>query len=168
MIVKKDPPYKTLPNGNLLFVDNQGVNYVVPPEQYTGRMAGARPSVYLPEGMSTEQRGRNFEHLMNHLQAMKEWDDGGRQTPQPYRFEYSMRPRSQKAPELDMSLRSTLSAEDMGPKMKPQLIMKANPQMRTGQEPSYYKVWDDNRKQWTTRPVEPEELNYYRQKNRRQ
>lgn len=49
---------------------------------------------------------------------------------------------------------------------QPELIMRANPRMKTGEEPNYYKVWDDKRKQWTTRPVEPEELDRYRRQNR--
>lgn len=49
---------------------------------------------------------------------------------------------------------------------KPELMMRSNPRMRTGQEPNYYKVWDNKRKQWTTRPVEPEELERYRKENK--
>jgi len=53
------------------------------------------------------------------------------------------------------------------PGKQPELIMRTNQGMRTGQEPNYYKVWDDKGKQWSTRPVEPEELDRYRRKNKR-
>lgn len=67
--------------------------------------------------------------------------------------------------EVDKRLRPmTVLKEEKG--REPELIMRANPRMRTGEEPNYYKVWDDKRKQWTTRPVEPEELERYRRQNR--
>jgi len=50
------------------------------------------------------------------------------------------------------------------PQDKKQLIMKANPRMRTGQEPNYYVIKDGNRMRMV--PVEEEELQYYRNKNR--
>lgn len=53
------------------------------------------------------------------------------------------------------------------PGKQPELIMRTNQGMRTGQEPNYYKVWDDKGKQWSTRPVEPEELDRYRKENKR-
>jgi hypothetical protein len=49
---------------------------------------------------------------------------------------------------------------------KTELIMKSNPNMRTGQEPNYYKVWNEKSKSWKRRDVEPEELDYYRKENR--
>lgn len=67
--------------------------------------------------------------------------------------------------ERDMSLRPMMVRKQQKGR-QPELIMRSNPRMRTGQEPNYYKVWDDKRKQWTTRPVEPEELQYYRKRNR--
>lgn len=50
------------------------------------------------------------------------------------------------------------------PKVDKELIMRANQDMRTGQEPNYYVIKDGNRKR--VRPVEEEELLYYRDKNR--
>ena len=50
------------------------------------------------------------------------------------------------------------------PSLKKELIMRTNPNMRTGQEPNYYVVKDGNRKR--VQPVEQEELDYYREKNR--
>lgn len=50
------------------------------------------------------------------------------------------------------------------PSLKKELIMRTNPNMRTGQEPNYYVVKDGNRKR--VQPVEQEELDYYREKNK--
>jgi len=50
------------------------------------------------------------------------------------------------------------------PKLKKELIMRNNPRMRTGQEPNYYIVKDGNRTRMI--PVEDEELQYYRSKNK--
>ena len=50
------------------------------------------------------------------------------------------------------------------PQVQKELIMSANPRMRTGQEPNYYLIKDGNRKR--VRPVEEEELQYYRTQNR--
>tara|TARA_B100000963_G_scaffold348304_1_gene355649 strand:- start:699 stop:1409 length:711 start_codon:yes stop_codon:yes gene_type:complete len=50
------------------------------------------------------------------------------------------------------------------PQAQKELIMRSNPRMRTGQEPNYYLIKDGNRKR--VRPVEEEELQYYRTQNR--
>jgi hypothetical protein len=50
------------------------------------------------------------------------------------------------------------------PELEKELMMRANPRMRTGQEPSYYIIKEGNRR--VVRPVEEEELQYYRSKNR--
>lgn len=50
------------------------------------------------------------------------------------------------------------------PELEKELMMRLNPRMRTGQEPSYYIMKDGNRR--VMRPVEEEELQYYRSKNR--
>jgi len=47
-----------------------------------------------------------------------------------------------------------------------ELMYKLNANMRTGQEPDKYKVWDEKGKKWSMRDVEPEELEYYRNKNK--
>ena len=47
-----------------------------------------------------------------------------------------------------------------------ELMYKLNANMRTGQEPYKYKVWDEKGKKWSMRDVEPEELEYYRNKNK--
>jgi hypothetical protein len=67
--------------------------------------------------------------------------------------------------ELDMNLRPMRVIRSTG--RKPQRMMRSNPNMRTGQEPNYDVIWDEKRKQWTTRPIEPEELDYYRRENLR-
>ena len=51
------------------------------------------------------------------------------------------------------------------PRIEKELIMRANPGMRTGQEPGYYVIKDDGKKN-RVRPVENEELQYYRTQNR--
>ena len=50
------------------------------------------------------------------------------------------------------------------PQVEKELIMRTNPRMRTGQEPNYYIIKDGERNR--VRPVESEELQYYRGKNR--
>ena len=50
------------------------------------------------------------------------------------------------------------------PQLEKELIMRANPRMRTGQEPNYYIIKGGERNR--VRPVEEEELQYYRNKNR--
>jgi len=52
------------------------------------------------------------------------------------------------------------------PGRQPELIMKSSNRTRTGQEPNYYRVWDDKDKQWKMRPVEPEELDFYLRENK--
>lgn len=84
----------------------------------------------------------------------------------PVRHMYPIEKKGLPEYEPDMELKPLFQIKKQG--REPELIMKPNPQMRTGQEPNYYRVWDDNRRQWSTRPVEPEELDYYRQQNRRQ
>ena len=66
--------------------------------------------------------------------------------------------------ELDMNLRPMQPIKSTG--RQPRRVMRPNPRMRTGQEPSYDVIWDDRRKQYVTRPIEPEELEYYRRQNR--
>jgi hypothetical protein len=66
--------------------------------------------------------------------------------------------------ELDMNLRPMRVIRSTG--RMPRRVMRSNPNMRTGQEPNYDVIWDEKRKQWTTRPIEPEELDYYRRKNK--
>lgn len=83
----------------------------------------------------------------------------------PFRLEYMIRPRMPETPELDKTLRPMMAVKRKEGR-KPELIMRPNDQMQTGQEPNYYKVWDEGRKQWSTRPVEPEELDRYRRENR--
>jgi hypothetical protein len=51
------------------------------------------------------------------------------------------------------------------PKVDKELIMRANQAMRTGQEPNYYIIKDGGGRK-RVRPVEEEELLYYRDKNR--
>jgi len=51
-------------------------------------------------------------------------------------------------------------------KRNTELMYKLNANMRTGQEPDKYKVWDEKGKKWSMRDVEPEELEYYRNKNK--
>jgi hypothetical protein len=160
-------PYKTMENGMLLFTDNSGIQYSVSPDQWSGKVyESGRPAVYLPENISEGQRDRNFQHLVRYLGEMEDWEKSGRQGERPFRFEYMMRSRTPETPELDRNLKPmSVVKEKKG--RGPQLIMRSNPNMKTGQEPNYYKVWDEKRKQWSTRPVEPEELEYYRNKNRR-
>ena len=157
--------YKEMEDGNLLFTDNKGIEYVVSPDQWAGRVYdNGRPAVYYPEDISAEQDERNFQSLIRNTEKRKEWEEGGRQGKPPFRFDYSLRPRRPESSELDKSLKPTMSVVSKQGR-KPELIMKSNPQMKTGQEPDYYKVWDNKRKQWSTRPVEPEELDRYRNKN---
>lgn len=66
--------------------------------------------------------------------------------------------------ERDMSLRPMQPIKSTG--RQPRRVMRPNPRMRTGQEPNYDVIWDDRRKQYVTRPIEPEELEYYRRQNR--
>lgn len=66
--------------------------------------------------------------------------------------------------ERDMNLRPMQPIKSTG--MQPRRVMRPNPRMRTGQEPNYDVIWDDRRKQYVTRPIEPEELEYYRRQNR--
>lgn len=51
------------------------------------------------------------------------------------------------------------------PRIEKELIMRANPGMRTGQEPGYYVIKDEGKRN-RVRPVENEELQYYRTQNR--
>jgi len=46
-----------------------------------------------------------------------------------------------------------------------ELMYKLNANMRTGQEPDKYKVWDEKSKSWKMRDVEPEELERYKKEN---
>jgi len=64
----------------------------------------------------------------------------------------------------DMNLRPMQPIKFTG--RQPRRVMRPNPRMRTGQEPNYDVIWDDRRKQYVTRPIEPEELEYYRKQNR--
>lgn len=158
-------PTQTMGDGNLLFTDNRGVRYEVPPDQFAGKVYNdGRPAVYYPENLSSEQEERNYQSLVRHMSAMKEWEESGRQGDRPFRFDYMMRPRKIESPELDKSLRP-MTAVKRKEGRKPELVMRSNDKMKTGQEPNYYKVWDEGRKQWTTRPVEPEELDRYRREN---
>ena len=93
-------PRQTMDNGNLLFTDNRGVRYEVPPDQFAGRVYdNGRPAVYYPENLSSEQEERNYQSLVRHMAAMEEWEKGGRQGERPFRFEYMMRPRRQESPQ---------------------------------------------------------------------
>jgi hypothetical protein len=67
-------------------------------------------------------------------------------------------------PERDI-IRDVLKPSEYG--REPQLIYKSSNRTRTGQEPNYYRVWDDKEKQWKMRPVEPEELDFYLRENKR-
>lgn len=159
--------FKYIKNGYLQFTDNEGIRYEVPPNQFAGEVYdNGRPAVYYPENLSSEQDEKNHQSHLRYIEEVKKWEEGGRKGKKPFRFEYMLRPRVPQTPELDMSLKPM---SDVKPKQgrQPELIMRSNPQMQTGQEPNYYKVWDDKRKQWSTRPVEPEELDRYQRENRR-
>jgi len=65
---------------------------------------------------------------------------------------------------IDKELQTSTSIPTSG--RAPELVYKVNGRMRTGQEPNYYKVWDKKSKSWKVRPVESEELEYYRGKNK--
>ena len=65
---------------------------------------------------------------------------------------------------IDKKLQTSTSIPTSG--RAPELVYKVNGRMRTGQEPNYYKVWDKKSKSWKVRPVESEELEYYRGKNK--
>jgi len=162
----RQQPYQTMNDGTLLFTDREGIQYSVPADQWAGRVYdNGRPAVYRPENLSAEQEERNYQNLIRYTEERKQWEEGGRQGKPPFRFEYTMRPRRPESPEIDKSLR-TMSAVKRKEGRKPELIMRSNSQMQTGQEPNYYKVWDEDRKQWSTRPVEPEELDRYRRENK--
>lgn len=110
---------------------------------------------------------KGFQHLLRYLASMEKWNEGGHQGRKPFRYEYSMRPKGigSNPTDRDMQL-APMSAIRSPEGRKPDLIMRANDKMKSGQEPNYYKVWDEKRKQWSTRPVEPEELDRYREENR--
>ena len=66
----------------------------------------------------------------------------------------------QQAPDMELKESPSISV----PELEKELMMRVNPRMRTGQEPSYYIIKEGNRR--VVRPVEEEELQYYRSKNR--
>lgn len=51
------------------------------------------------------------------------------------------------------------------PQAQKELVMSANPRMRTGQEPGYYIIREEGKRP-VVRPVEEEERQYYRTQNR--
>jgi len=51
------------------------------------------------------------------------------------------------------------------PQVEKELIMRSNPRMRTGQEPGYYVIREEGKRP-IVRPVEEEERQYYRNRNR--
>jgi len=164
------PPYRTMDDGSLLFTNEQGVDFTgVLSGSWSGKTtSGGSPLVYRsqdPEIMARQNSYRSMARLLDYVKRMEEWDKAGRQGERPFRFEYMMRPRRPETPELDKTLRP-MTAVKRKEGRKPELIMRSNDQMQTGQEPNYYKVWDEGRKQWSTRPVEPEELDRYRRENR--
>lgn len=161
-------PIQTLDDGNLLVVNDQGVRFTVSPDQFSGKTTGGgSPLVYRsdnPQIIARQNSDREMNKMLDYVRRMEEYDEGGRQGDRPFRFEYMMRPKSMGSPELDKSLRP-MTAVKRKEGRKPELVMRSNDKMKTGQEPNYYKVWDEGRKQWTTRPVEPEELDRYRREN---
>ena len=162
-------PIQTLDDGNLFMINNQGVRFTISPDQFSGKTTGGgSPLVYRsssPEIVARQNSDRQISKMLNYVRRMEEYDKGGREGERPFRFEYMMRPRRPETPELDKTLRPMTAVKEKEGR-KPELIMRANDKMKSGQEPNYYKFWDEKRKQWSTRPVEPEELDRYRQDNR--
>ena len=124
------------------------------------------PTTYRLDSPEIDEKG--FQHLLRYLPAMKEWNEkGGQQWGRPFRYEYSMRPKGIGSNPTDRNMQlAPMSAIRRLEGRKPEIIMRANDRMKSGQEPDYYKVWDEKRNQWSTRPVETEELDRYRQENR--
>ena len=136
-------------------------------DSWDGKVSDRGVPVVYGDKHSRKSSEKGFQHLVRYIEALKNWDKGGRQVNRPYRYEYSMRPKGIGSNSIDRDMKLVPMSEVRAPEgRKPELIMRASDKMKTGQEPDYYKVWDEKRNQWSTRPVETEELDRYRQENR--
>ena len=83
----------------------------------------------------------------------------------PYNDIKLLKSRTIKQDPVDKELQASTTSIPTS-KRNTELMYKLNANMRTGQEPDKYKVWDEKGKKWRMRDVEPEELEYYRNKNK--